>query len=200
MRDSLPSAAVLALVLGCSTPGSGRLPDSNGASTLAADATGAMSWRKGDKVVRQAEFGPARVASGEAGGPATSYLDRTAAGTWKGGLSRTDGRDYFALEPVELVVSGNRITGPSVDVRVTRSPGGMRIEGLWLRTNVTLDVTATTAKAKGETWRRDASGAYVNSIGWTITLRDAANRLEEAPWPQLALMFLMFGWGVDGAL
>jgi hypothetical protein len=47
---------------------------------------------------------------------------------------------------------------------------------------------------------READGAYVSKDvpGWRIFLVGEAARLDDPPWPELALAALLGGWGVQG--
>jgi hypothetical protein len=59
-------------------------------------------------------------------------------------------------------------------------------------------VDAKGAQAQQVCWVRDPSGAYVStgSPGQSLVLMGDATRLEDPPWPELALAALLSGWGV----
>jgi len=99
---------------------------------------------------------------------------------------------------VELAFVDGRITGPSVNVRCTPVPGGFRLDGLWLGENVNLEVTSTYAQVRSDRWTRDAAGNYVSPNLSTVEFLGEASRLDAPTMPQMALMTLLFGWGVAG--
>ena len=90
----------------------------------------------------------------------------------------------------------SRITGPSVNVRCTPMPGGFRLEGLWLGDNVRLEVAGKYAQVQGDRWVRDAAGNYVSPLLSTVEFLGEATGLDTPTMPQMALMLLLFGWGV----
>jgi len=189
----------LGLASGCATAAKGVAKEES-PGVAPAGVTGAIVQfvrGVGTGVTREATFGPTSVAvaAGEWGAHA-GQLDRTPSGTWRGGADLVHGYRHPELLDVELTVAGNRITGPSVDVRVSPVPGGIRLDGLWLGSNVDLEVTSTAAIVRGERWPRDASGGYVSPRGPTVLLRGEADRLDSPTMPQMALMLLLFGWGV----
>ncbi len=188
-------AVALVALTGCATTGgdprSGfEMPTGSPAGTIVRYARG-----PGTGVTMEAAFGPDLVVVAlDRGGSKTARLDRTASGAWRGGTDLSWGYRFPEHLDVEIAAAGGRITGPSIDVRVTPVAGGLRLEGLWLGTNVDLELTDTGAKASGEPWTRDLTGAYVSSIGSTIVLGGAAANLREPVQPQLALALLLVDW------
>lgn len=94
------------------------------------------------------------------------------------------------------MVEGPR--GGPVERSFTRMAGGFRLAGLWFRQNVDLTVDGKGSQAQQVRYVWDPSGAYVwtDSPGQSIVLVGDAARLEDAPWPELALAALLSGWGV----
>jgi hypothetical protein len=179
--DVLPF--VVLLLSACATTGTSGSPP-------AAPATGAIVMRDGDRVARVAAFWPDRVAVGWASGPADTYLDRTSTGSWTGAAS--------GMEPFELTVSGNRITGPGTEVTFTRITGGFRLTGLWSKCNVDLRITDSEAVTQMGRSVRQGDGSYPQP-DWprmTKTLVGEAANLADPPWPQLPLTMLVAGWGL----
>lgn len=152
---------------------------------------GGIAWVKNDGfLVRSAVWSESRVAAGDRGGPPSRVFVRAPDGTWKGGWQQN--------ETNELIVEGSRITGPRVNVTLSRVDGGFQLSGLWFGENVDLVVDARGAESKGDTFVRDASGAYVSTDApdrYVVLVGDAA-RLEDPPWPEIALAALSIGWGV----
>jgi hypothetical protein len=189
--------ALTLLLAGCATAGTG--PAKDGITGLGpTDVTGGMVQHPpgdGTVVTRAAAFGPRSVAV-TAGSAHSARLDRTPTGTWRGGAGPLSGGRNPGLIDVELSFTEDRITGPSVNVRCTPVPEGFRLEGLWLGDNVTLEVTARYAQVRGDRWVRDAAGNYVSPWGPTVELLGEAAQLGTPTMPQMALMMLLFGWGV----
>jgi hypothetical protein len=154
---------------------------------------GGIAWFRNDYLMREAVWNDGRVAAGPRGGPPYGAFTRTADGRWKGGWDRN--------ETIELAAAGSRLTGPAVNVSFTRVEGGFRLEGLWFKRNADLLVDAKGARAQGRTFTRDAAGGYVSDDlpGWRIVLVGEAGRLEDPPWPEIAIAALSAGWGVHGA-
>ncbi len=151
---------------------------------------GGIAWlMRDDYLLRSSVWNDASVVAGPRGGPAAQYFNREVDGRWKG-----PGQDGLT---VELVVEGSRITGPGVDVTFTRVEGGFRLAGLWFKRNVDLVVDAKGARDHATRYVREASGAYASSDVpnlYLFLVGDAA-RLEDPPWPELALAALAGGWG-----
>jgi hypothetical protein len=164
------------------------------------DVTGGMvQHRTGidTPIGRAAAFGPNSVAV-TTGAAHSARLDRTPTGTWRGGVGLVSGYRYPELLNVELSFADGRIRGPSVDVRYTPIPGGFRLDGLWFGDNVSLELTTTHAQVRSDRWVRDAAGNYVSSDLSTVEFAGEARRLDAPTMPQMALMTLLFGWGVAG--
>jgi hypothetical protein len=154
-------------------------------------ADGGIAWVKDDGyLVRSAVWSDVRVAAGDRGGPPTRLFTRQPDGKWKGGTKEN--------QTLELVAEGGRLTGPQVDVSLTRVEGGFRLSGLWLGENVELVVDGKGARSQGDGFVRDASGAFVSTDvpELAVFLVGDAARLENPPWPQFALGALSAGWGV----
>ena len=152
---------------------------------------GGIAWLKNDDyLVRSAVWNDARVAAGDRGGPPSRLFIREANGKWKGGWQNN--------QTSELVAEGSRLTGPEVNVTMSRVEGGFRLSGLWFGLNVDLVVDAKGAESQGDTYVRDASGAYVSTDvpSLYIFLVGDAARLENPPWPEIALGALSAGWGI----
>lgn len=151
---------------------------------------GGIAWVTNDGyLVRSAVWSDARVAAGDRGGPPSRIFVRNPDGTWTGGGPQN--------ETNQLRVEGSRITGPKVDVRLSRVEGGFRVSGLWFGQNAHLVVDARGAESKGDTFVRDASGAFVSTDDpdLAVFLVGDAARLEDPPWPEIALAALSAGWG-----
>jgi hypothetical protein len=164
------------------------------------DVTGGMVQHRAgiDTPIGQAAaFGPTSEAV-TAGAAHSARLDRTPTGTWRGGVGLVSGYRFPEKLDVELGFVDGRITGPSVNVRYTPVPGGFRLDGLWLGENVSLEVTTRHAQVRSDRWARDAAGNYVSPSSSTVELLGEAARLEAPTMPQMALMTLLFGWGVAG--
>ncbi|HQR30358.1 MAG TPA: hypothetical protein PLL32_08105 [Anaeromyxobacteraceae bacterium] len=175
---------VVLLLSACATTGTSG-------SSATGPATGGIVMRDGDRVGRVAAYWPERVAVGWPSGPADAYLDRKSPGTWTGAAG--------GMEPFELTVSGNRITGPGTEVAFTRIPMGFRLEGLWNKCNVDLQITDSEAVTQMGRSVRQGDGAYPQP-DWprmTRTLVGEAANLADPAWPQLPLTMLLTGWGLQ---
>jgi hypothetical protein len=194
----LPCALAL-LAVACATTGTEAAKD--GITRLGpSDVTGGMvQHRTGidTPVAQAAAFGPTSVAV-TAGAAHSARLDRTPTGTWRGGVGLVSGYRFPEKLDVELAFVDGRITGPSVNVRYTPVPGGFRLDGLWLGENVNLEVTTRYAQVRSDRWTRDGAGNYVSPSLSTVEFLGEAARLDAPTMPQMALMTLLFGWGVAG--
>jgi hypothetical protein len=192
-------AVALAFMLaGCATTAAGGAAKDGITGLGPSDVTGGMiqhSRGVDTVIVRAAAFGPTSVAV-TAGSAHSARLDRTPAGTWRGGVGPLSGARNPGLIDVDLSFTEDRIMGPSVNVRYTPVPEGFRLEGLWLGDNVRLEVTATYAQVQGDRWVRDTAGNYVSPLLSTVEFLGEAARLDSPTMPQMALMVLLFGWGV----
>lgn len=187
----------LALVSGCATdPGS---PSKDGITGLeASDVTGGMvqhRTRVDTPIAQAAAFGRDSVAV-TAGAAHSARLDRNATGTWTGGVGLVSGYRFPEKLNVDLVFDGSRITGPSIDVLYTPIPGGFRLDGLWFGENVRLEMNTKYAQVRSDRWVRDAAGNYVSPDLSTVEFLGEAGRIESPTMPQMAIMLLLFGWGV----
>ena len=179
---------VLVALAGCATPAPVERPRT--APDLG-PVEGGIAWLANDGyLVRSAVWSDVRVAAGDRGGPPSRLFIRQPDGKWKGGTKEN--------QTLELVAEGGRLTGPQVNVSLTRVEGGFRLSGLWLGENVELVVEAREARSQGDGFVRDASGAYVSTDvpELAVFLVGDAARLEDPPWPQFALGALSAGWGV----
>ncbi len=203
MPRSLVVLAAAASALACATtsPSSaaGQGSAVEGMTGLGpSDVTGGMVQHlrgTNTQVLRAGAFGPESVA-GAAGSAHTVRLDRTAAGTWTGGAGLVSGSRFPDRLDVTLALVDGRITGPSVDVRYTKMQDGLRLEGLWFGGNVSLEINPRYAQVQGDRWNRDSAGNYVSPDGSTMEFLGDARRLEAPTMPQMALMLLLFEWGV----
>jgi chromosome partitioning protein len=154
---------------------------------------GAIYGFQGDDLEVEAAWSEGRaIASLRARRPFAGF-ERQPDGRWKGGGSTFD-------QTVVLAVDGPRLTGPSVDVTLTRVKGGFRLDGLLDGKNVDLLVDAAGARAHGRRYARDAQGALVSEevAGVKVVLYGEAARLEDPPWPEFAIAALSLGWGAQG--
>jgi hypothetical protein len=192
----LPCALAL-LVVACATTGTEAAKD--GITGLGpSDVTGGMVQHRAGTdtpIAQAAAFGPTSVAV-TAGAAHSARLDRTPTGTWRGGVGLVSGYRFPEKLDVELAFVEGRITGPSVDVRYTPVPGGFRLDGLWLGENVNLEVTTKYAQVRSDRWTRNDAGNYVSANLSTVEFLGEARRLDAPTMPQMALMALLFGWGV----
>ncbi len=189
MSPSVKIVPLAAVLLGaCATPSPGGW--SHAAPDLGA-VNGGIAWVKNDGyLVRSAVWSDVRVAAGDRGGPPSRIFTRQPDGTWTGGTKEN--------QTLELVAEGGRLTGPQVNVSLTRVEGGFRLSGLWLGENVELVVDGKGARSQGDGFVRDPSGAYGSTDvpELAVFLVGDAARLEDPPWPQFALGALSAGWGV----
>ncbi len=162
---------------------------------------------------RGAAFDDKTIGVGNVGGPSFSTLTLTPGGTWKGQVASFSsggdpaefyfkrayvGKPTYPTSLIELEVVGSRITGIGTDVTFTRVDGGFRITGLWLKKNVDLTVTRTSARSQQITYTRKENGRYEAQTTPPLAVQvagEAANP-EDFPFPQGALAALAMGWGV----
>jgi hypothetical protein len=184
--------ALALLLAGCATAGGGAAKDGiDGLWPI--EVKGGMINHY--RLTLAGAFGPTSVAV-TSGAAYSARVDRTPSGTWRGGVGLVSGYRFPELLDVELTYADGRITGPSVDVRYTPVPGGFRLEGLWLGSNVNLEVNSKYAQVQGDRWARDAAGIYESPWYPPVELLGAAAQLDSPTMPQMALMVLLFGWGV----
>jgi len=153
---------------------------------------GGIAWlRHDDYLLKTSVWNDGAVVAGPRGGPAIRFFTRGTNGKWTGpGPSGLD---------VDFTCEGSRITGTAVDVNFTRVEGGFRLTGLWFGRGVDLLVNGKVAVAEEGPWVRDPSGAYVSKdfpYLYLFLIGDAA-RLDDPPWPEMALAALAGGWGVQ---
>jgi hypothetical protein len=178
---------LLALLVAACATSTGGEARTRVVPTLAPDVKGAIAWFRNDSVLmKEAVWSEGRVAAGPRGGPAWTSIDRMADGRWKTGVT-------------VLEITPSRISGPQVDVTMTPVEGGFRLAGRWFQRNVDLVLDAKGARAQQISFVRQADGAYVSSDlpNMYIFLVGEAARLENPPWPELALAALVGGWGVQ---
>lgn len=86
--------------------------------------------------------------------------------------------------------------GPAV-AKYLRTADGFRMDGRWFGAGVRMVLTRDVMTAQGRDFRRGADGAYVNPDfpGTRIVLEGDAARLDDPPWPYLALAALAMQWG-----
>ena len=177
----LAPLAVL-LLAACATTGAeaAKVPLDPLAEAPRTEALGAIVRSRDGLVVRRASWDEARIATGSA----------AAGGLWYDGA-------YTLVE-----VSGDRITGTYTHLTFTRVDGGFRMDGRWFGAGVRMVLTREVMTSQGRDFRRGADGAYVNPDfpGTRIVLEGQANRLEDPPWPYLALAALAMQWGDGEAL
>jgi hypothetical protein len=185
------ATALALLVSGCAT-GAAVAERPRVVPALAPGLSGAIVWFRNDGVLmKEAVWGGGNIAAGPRGGPAYAGLTRQPDGTWLGGGAYN--------QTIVLRVEPGRITGPSVNVTVKPVEGGFRISGLWMGRNADLVVDAKGARAQQIAFVRNADGSYVSSDlpNMYIFLVGEAARLDDPPWPELALTALTGGWGVQ---
>jgi hypothetical protein len=148
-------------------------------------ALGAIVQLRDGQVVQRGSWDEARIATGAGTGPVAAAYLRTADGRWIVG------------EDVLLTVSGNRMTGTGTNLTWTRVDGGFRLEGFWYYCRFSLLLTRDRAAAAGRDYVRGADGAYTTAAlpGLRVVLEGDANRLDDPPWPQMALAALAIQWG-----
>jgi hypothetical protein len=187
----------LGLLSGCATT-SDATPKDGITGLAASDVTGGMvqhRTRVDTPISQAAAFGRDSVAV-TAGAAHSARLDRTATGTWTGGVGLVSGYRFPEKLNVDMAFDGNRITGPSINVLYTPIPGGFRLDGLWFGENVRLEMNTKYAQVRSDRWVRDAAGNYVSPDLSTMEFLGEAARIESPTMPQMALMLLLFGWGV----
>ncbi len=180
-----PRRAALLLVLLLASCASGASLVPGEAPVLAPGVTGGIGWYRNYYSQWEAVWGGGRVAAGQHDGYPAQSFERLPDGRWRSGVNY-------------LTVSKDRITGQDVNVSFTRVEGGFRLSGLWLGKNVELLVDGRSATAQGRAYVREPDGAYVSKDlpGWRIFLVGEAARLDDPPWPEMALTALVGGWGV----
>lgn len=162
---------------------------------------------------RAASFDDTEVSVGKMGGPSYSSLQLASSGTWNGKVASfraggnparfvfkkgNVGNPWYKSAGVFLKAEGNRITGFGTDVKVTKVDGGFRITGLWMQSNVDLTVTRSFARAQAVQFTSTVDGRYetASTPPLTVVLHGEAARVEDPPFPHMALAVLMVGWGV----
>lgn len=191
------SGVAAALLLTACATGAGA-PAKDGITGLSAsDVTGGMVQHRAGidtPILQAAAFGKDSVAV-TAGSAHSARLDRTATGTWRGGMGLVSGYRFPEKLDVEIAFADGRLTGPSINVTVTPVAGGFRLDGLWLGENVSLEVNDRYAQVRTYRWVRDAAGNYVAPDYSTMEFLGEAPRMDAPTMPQMALMLLLFGWG-----
>ncbi len=183
------------LLAACATTGAeaAKVPLDPLAEAARTEALGAIVRSRDGLVVRRASWDEARIATGSGNGPSAAKYLRTADGRW---------RVWYDGAYTLVEVSGDRITGTYTHLTVTRVDGGFRLDGRWFGAGVRMVLTREVMTSQGRDFRRGADGAYVNPDfpGTRIVLEGQANRLEDPPWPYLALAALAMQWGDGEAL
>ncbi|MEY2669362.1 MAG: hypothetical protein RJA59_2000 [Pseudomonadota bacterium] len=187
LRLVLPVAFLLA---SCATTSSRE--SVRGPPVLEEGVQGGIAWmRSDDYLTFQAAWAADRVTAGPRARPATGYFVRGEDGTWSTGVTK-------------LEVTDSRITGPKIDVAITRVDGGFRLTGFYFMYSVDLLIDAKGASAHQLRWVRDPSGAYdsVDAPQTYFWLVGDAARLDDPPWPEIAFAALAarFGLGTGGAV
>ncbi len=187
----LPALVALAA---CATPAPDRPPPET-------PADGAIVLLRNDVVDWNAVYSRDRVARGRPVGPYDSWLDRTGTGTWRGSVLASSPESLatgMSARVVELSVSGDRITGPGTDVTVTWLPEGFRLEGIWMKEGVRLEVLPEAIQAQEIRFVRKVWREYAREDAPVQVLRLAgqAAQLDASQWPQLQLSFLVARVGV----
>jgi hypothetical protein len=184
--------ALAALLLGaCASTESAKVPLDPGAAKPRSAALGAIAWKRNGQVLRRASWDESRIALGSGNGPAGAVLLRTTDGRWK---SSDEGDSLL------LAVGPDRIEGPGTKLTATRVAGGFRLQGVLHGDQFDLLLTREKAVAEGREFLRGPDGAYAcPALPETrIVLLGEANRLEDPPWPQLALAAVAAQWGRGG--
>lgn len=162
---------------------------------------------------RAASFDDTEVAVGKMGGPSYSSLKLTPKGTWGGKVASfrsggdptkfvfnkgNVGNPSYRSAGVFLKVKGNRITGFGTDVKFDKVDGGFRITGLWMKSNVDVTVTRSSARAQAVKFTSEEAGKYVTASTppLTVVLHGEAAQVEDPPFPHMPLAVLSIGWGV----
>ena len=193
----LVKCAPLAVLLltACATTGSdaAKVPLDPLAGSPRTAALGAIVRYRDGQVVRRASWDEARIATGSGTGPSAAKYLRTADGRW---------RVWYDGAYTLVEVSGDRITGTYTHLTVTRVDGGFRLDGRWFGAGVRMVLTQEEMTSQGSDFRRGTDGAYTNPAfpGTRIVLEGAAARLDDPPWPYLALAALAMQWGEGEAL
>ena len=204
-RSGTALAASILLAASCAGP--------SAEAARRSEPRGEIVFYVADYAYRAAAFDDHEVAVGRMGGPSFSSLTLTPSGTWKGQVAtfgpggdptnyafkrESVGAGAYPSGLVELTVEGSRITGMGTDVTFTRVDGGFRISGLWMKDNVDLTVTQTSARAQQLEFAGKGRGRYeAPSVPpLFVQLAGEAANLEEPPFPQIALAALAIGWGV----
>jgi hypothetical protein len=83
---------------------------------------------------------------------------------------------------------------------MTRVEGGFQLEGIQGWCQFDLLLTRERAVVEGRVFVRGPDGAYTCPAlpGTRIVLEGDANRLDDPPWPQIALAAVAAGWGRGG--
>ncbi len=186
-----PALAVL-LVSACASTEAAKAPLDPLAEAPRTEARGAIVWYRNGQVLQRASWDEARIARGSGNGPVAATYQRTVDRRWK----------VFCEGAYELVeVSGNRITGPNTTLTSTRVDGGFLLDGLWCGSRFSLLLTGQKAVAEGREYLRGPDGGYTCPAlsGTRVVLYGEANRLEDPPWPQMALAALAAQWGRGGS-
>jgi hypothetical protein len=152
------------------------------------EALGAIVRYRDGQVLRRASWDEARIATGSGNGPSVSKYLRTDDGRW---------RVWYDGAYTLVEVSGDRITGTYTHLDCTRVDGGIRLEGRWFGADVRMLLTREVITDQGRDFRRGADGAYTNPTfpGTRIVLEGGATRLDDPPWPHLALAAIAMQWG-----
>lgn len=162
---------------------------------------------------RAASFDDTEVAVGKMGGPSYSSLQLKPNGTWFGKVASHGsggnptrfafkrgfvGNPWYKSAGVAVKAEGNRITGFGTDVTVSKIKGGFRITGLWMKSNVDVTVTRSSARAQAVEFTSKVAGRYEtpSSPPLTVVLHGEAAQVEDPPFPHMALAVLSIGWGV----
>lgn len=189
------TALALLALAACATSGGGaaNVPLDPRAETPRSEALGAIVMTRDGQVLRRASWDEARIAKGSGSGPVAAKYLRTADGRW---------RVWYDAGYTLLDVTADRITGIYTRLWFTRVDGGMRLEGQWFGAYVRMRFTREVITAGGREFRRGPDGAYVNPDfpGTRIVLEGEANRLDDPPWPYLALAAMAMEWGEGEAL
>jgi len=174
----------------CATSGGGaaNVPLDPLAESPRTGALGAIVQLRDGQVVQRGSWDEARIATGAGNGPAAAAYLRTVDGRW---------RVTYDGQPTLVTISGNRITATGTNVTYTKVDGGFRLEGFWFYYRFSLLLTRDRAVADGREFVRGADGAYTTPAlaGLRVVLEGDANRLDDPPWPQMALAALAIQWG-----
>jgi hypothetical protein len=195
MHRSLIVIVAALAIAACATTGgdAAKVPLDPLAGAAQTAALGSIVRYRDGQILRRASWDEARIATGSGLGPAVAKYLRTADGRWQVWYDWT----YTLVD-----VSPDRITGTYTHVTVTRVDGGFRLDGRWFGAGVRMLLTGDVMTAQGRDFRRGPDGAYVNPDfpGTRIVLEGQATRLDDPPWPHLALAALAMQWGEGEAL